>query len=331
VGSEGLYTNSTYWAQKVVKLEILGTAQYALAVDSSPTGVDFTANGTSYTTSWSGIYNDGSSVNLVMPQIHTVGEVRYYWNKWSDENTSRSRTVAITGDITLTAYYTGPYYELTVDSSPITGISFTINGTSQTTPYSEWLLGGSYTLVMPATHDEYVWSHWLQGGDTSRTKTFVLTGNTTWTGVFGFAVPPYGPTAEFTTTPETANVGESAKFDASSSQQGWNGSHKMSITEYRWDFGDGNKTTTYAPIVYHSFTDSGNYYVTLTVYSPGATPETDAVTHKVTIVTVPVGGYSVPLSTPTKANPLTVGLFISAILAPIFTAAIRRRRCRKKN
>jgi PKD repeat protein len=331
VGPEGLYTNSTYWVQKVVKLEVLGTAEYTLTVDSLPTGVNFTVNGTSYTTLWSGIYNDGSSVSLVMPEIHTISEARYYWNQWSDGNISRSRTITITGDTTLTAYYTGPYYELAVNSSPIAGISFTINGTLQTTPYSEWLLEGSYTLIMPETHSEYVWSHWLEDADPSRTKTITLTSSTTWTGVFEFAVPPYGPTAEFTVTPETAYIGKSVKFDASSSQSGWNGTHERLITEYRWDFGDGNKTTAYTPIVYHRFTSSGNYYVELTVYSPGATPETDAVTLKVTITTVPVGGYSITLNTPTEAKPLMFDILISAILAPIFITVVRGKRCRKKN
>jgi PKD repeat protein len=331
VGPEGLYTNSTYWVQKVIKLEILGAAEYTLTVDSSPTGVNFTVNGTSYTTSWSGIYNDGSSVSLVMPEIHTVGEARYYWNQWNDGNTSRSRTITMIENTTLTAYYTGPYYELTVNSSPIAGISFTINGTPQTTPYTGWLPEGSYTLIMPGTHNEYVWSHWLEDGDASRTKTITLTRSTTWTGVFEFAVPPYGPTAEFTATPQTANVGESVKFDALSSQSGWNGTHERPITEYRWDFGDGNKTTTYAPMVYHSFTVPGNYYVQLTVYALGATPETDIVTHEVTVVTVPVGGYSIPLNTPTKAKPLTSDFLIPAALASIFITVIRRKRCRKRH
>lgn len=37
---------------------------------------------------------------------------------------------------------------------------------------------------MPETHDGYIWSHWLEDGDTSRTKTITLLGTTTWTGVF---------------------------------------------------------------------------------------------------------------------------------------------------
>jgi PKD repeat protein len=331
IGPEGLYTNSSYWVQKVAKLEILGTPEYTLSVESSPTSVDFTADGESHTTSWSATYSEGSSVSLVMPEIHNVGGARYYWQQWDDGNTSRSRAVTITENITLTACYTGPYYQLTVDSSPVSGITFTIDGTPQTTSYSEWLLEGSHTLAMPETHNEYVWLKWLEGGDTSRTKTVDLTHSITLTGVFEFAVPPHGPTAEFTATPETVNVGESVEFDASSSQPGWNGTQETPITEYRWDFGDGNTATTSAPATYHSFANPGNYYVQLTVYSSGAMPEIDAATRMVTVVYIPVGGYSIPANTHTTAESLMPCFMASMILASAFITIRRRKTCQKED
>lgn len=141
-------------------------------------------------------------------------------------------------------------------------------------------------------------------------------------------VQPYGPTASFTTSPTTANICENIKFDASSSTPGWNGTHTMPITEYRWDFGDGNTTTTTTPIIYHSYATSGNHYMTLTVYAPSATPETDTITHKVTVVSIPVGGYSIPINAHTTATPLTSYFLIAAILASIFIT-IRRKKRRK--
>ena len=87
--------------------------------------------------------------------------------------------------------YTGPFHQLTATSSPITGIKFTINGAPKTTPYTEWLLEGSYTLVMPQTHDGYVWSHWLEDGDPNRIKTILLQG-TTWTAVYEPTPKPVG-------------------------------------------------------------------------------------------------------------------------------------------
>lgn len=157
--------------------------KHTLTIHSVPTGVTFTVDSMSHTTSWSETYDDGASVNLVMPETHTVGDAKYYWNQWDDGDPSRSRTVIMDADKTLTGEFTGPYYELTVTSLPITGITYTIDGVPKVTSHTEWLLGGSYTLEMPETHNGYVWSHWLEDGDTNRVKTITLPG-TTWTGVF---------------------------------------------------------------------------------------------------------------------------------------------------
>jgi len=142
-------------------------------------------------------------------------------------------------------------------------------------------------------------------------------------------IQPYGPEAEFTAIPDTALVGKSVKFDASSSLPGWNGTHEMPITEYRWDFGDGNETTTSTPIVYHSFSGPRIYYVTLTVYAPGATPKTDLTTRKVTVTAIPVGGYSLPIEGYATEKPLTPYLALVAILTAVFIT-IRHKKFRRE-
>ncbi len=78
----------------------------------------------------------------------------------------------------------GPYYELMVTSSPLIGITLAINGTPQTTPYTEWSLQDSYTLQMPENHNEYVWSYWLEDSDANRTRVVIMDTNITLTGVF---------------------------------------------------------------------------------------------------------------------------------------------------
>ena len=88
-------------------------------------------------------------------------------------------------------------HQLTVNSSP-SGVTFTINGSSQTTPYTKWLLEASYTLEMPENHDGYIWSHWLEDGDTNRIKTITLPG-TTWTGVFSVETATGSGAATFVT------------------------------------------------------------------------------------------------------------------------------------
>jgi len=157
---------------------------HQLTVNSSLI-MTFTINGAPKTTPYTEWLLEGF-YTLEMPETHTGGEAKYCWNQWSDGNTSRSRTITMITNITLTAYYAGPYYELTVTSSPITDITFTINGTLETTPYAEWLFEDLYTLDMPESHNDYVWSHWLEDGDTNRTKTFVLTGDANWAVVFRF-------------------------------------------------------------------------------------------------------------------------------------------------
>jgi len=137
---------------------------------------------------------------------------------------------------------------------------------------------------------------------------------------------PYAPRAEFIVIPETAKAGESVKFDASDSLPGFNGTQTMPITEYRWDFGDGNKMITSTQIVHHSFNTAGNYYVTLTVYAPGAIPETDSITHKVTVASVPVGGYSFPIDVNAIAKPLALSLALVTIVAIALTLIKRKTR-----
>jgi predicted secreted protein len=168
-------------------VKIAGPTKYPLSIHCSPVEVTFTIDSVPHITPWCETYEEGTTVDLVMPETYTVAQARYYWSQWSDGNTSRLRTIAINTNITLTAYYTGPYYKLSIVSLPITGIAFTVNGAAQTTPYTKWLLEGSYTLEMPETYDGYVWSHWLEDVDTNRIKMVTL--------------PAATYTAVYTTTP----------------------------------------------------------------------------------------------------------------------------------
>jgi len=142
---------------------------------------------------------------------------------------------------------------------------------------------------------------------------------------------PHGPKADFTVSPETANVGQLVTFDAMTSQPGWNGTNQMPVTKYSWDFGDGNKTDTTTPIIYHAFGSSGIYYPSLTVKASGATPETDTITKRVLIISTPVGGYSVSLASfkgHNTALPSSFYFTIVTMLAVVLTA-IRRKKRRK--
>ena len=104
---------------------------------------------------------------------------------------------------------------------------------------------------------------------------------------------PHGPKADFTGSPNPTYRLTNVQFDASTSLPGWNGTNIAPITEYFWDFGDGNTTTTFTPFVNHTYQEPGIYYVTLTVYAPDATPQTDSTTRRITVLPLVVGGYTI--------------------------------------
>jgi len=175
-------------------IKVAGPPEPTFTIHSIPTGITFMVDSLSYSTSWTGTYEEGTSVSFEMPEVHIEGDAKYYWDQWSDGNTSRLRTITITTNITLTAYFVGPYYEISINSSPITGIPFTINGIPQSTPYAAWLIESYYTVEMPKEHDGYVWSHWFEDGDTDRTKTVALP-RSTWTAVYVEPLTPVGGTS----------------------------------------------------------------------------------------------------------------------------------------
>jgi hypothetical protein len=151
-------------------------------------------------------------------------------------------------------------------------------------------------------------------------------------------IVPYGPTAIFTESTHTPKVGELVEFDATTSQPGWNGTSTTPITEYRWDFGDGNNTAITAPVIYHTYEQVGTYYVTLTVYAPGTTPDSDTSSAERKVVyAAPVGSYSVPIDTVTTATPpiacfalVAISLASATIVATIATTIHFKRVKRRK-
>lgn len=92
-----------------------------------------------------------------------------------------------------------------------------------------------------------------------------------------------------------------------------------------------NTTTITAPIITHVYTNPGVYTVTLEVYSPGATPETDTTSQLKTVLSppIPVGGVWTP------ANKLKLlvpyfGLASTALIATVVTTVFVKRREKKQ-
>jgi PKD repeat protein len=94
-------------------------------------------------------------------------------------------------------------------------------------------------------------------------------------------MPVGGPKANFTTSPAAPSYNQTLTFDASNSALGWDGTIHPSIVLYTWSFGDNNTTSTTAPVIYHAYSQEGNYTATLTVID--ASGRADSVTRTIRI------------------------------------------------
>lgn len=98
-----------------------------------------------------------------------------------------SKVITLTGDTTLTAYYTQGY-ALAVTSTPV-NTSFTIGGVTATTPYNQVLTAGTYVIVMPATVGNYRFAHW-QDGDVNLNKSVPLSSDLSLVAIYEYVQPP---------------------------------------------------------------------------------------------------------------------------------------------
>ena len=105
---------------------------------------------------------------------------------------------------------------------------------------------GTYTVELNVTDNEGLWSYTMKP----------VTVN-----------PEFGPTANFTWSPEIPVVNGTVTFNASNCKPGW--SAKLAdyspIVSYTWNFSDGTYITVTEPTITHNFTQPGNYTVTLTI------------------------------------------------------------------
>ena len=109
--------------------------------------------------------------------------------------------------------------------------------------------------------------------------------------------------ADFTWYPHIVNIGEPVTFDASSSQPGWNNTDWTSIVEYKWNFGDGNMTSTANAIVTHTYASPGLPTTTLTVYDNAGSNSSVAKTISV------ISSMHISISTDTASS--FVGLLVN--------------------
>ena len=112
--------------------------QNQLTVNSDPiSDIEFTVDDITHSTNWSDFLDEGS-YTIEMPSTWTDGSDLYNFDQWEDDSTNPTRTVTLTADQTITAYYVyvPAAHTLTVNSDPISGVNFTVDGVSHSTSWS---------------------------------------------------------------------------------------------------------------------------------------------------------------------------------------------------
>jgi len=145
-------------------------------------------------------------------------------------------------------------------------ITYEGNFTNPPSPfaYHTFEYGGTYYVSLNVTDNEGLWSYTL--------KPIIVK-------------PEFGPTANFTWIPPLVVVNQTVLFNASSTQLGWCAKTQRfsPIVNYIWNFSDGSGIVNVTePIVYHVFTQPGNYSVQLTVVD--ADNRLDSVTYTVQVL-----------------------------------------------
>lgn len=183
-----------------------------LQVNSTPiVGISFNLNGTTQTTPYSASLSQ-DNWTVVMPATFNSGGLIYSFSHWEDGSTSTTRTINLTSETSITATYEPPpMHILSVDSVPIAGVLFTLDGTSHATNYSTTLFEGTHTVVMPSFVSvggiNYRFAAW-EDGPTGITRAINLNADTSITAIYEVSPTPPPGTILFSLGFENGNFNE---------------------------------------------------------------------------------------------------------------------------
>ena len=160
-------------------------ATWTLNVSSTPvTGVPITVDGTGYTTNTPAITLPEGNHTIIAPATFTSGATLYAFTQWEDASTNTTRVVFLNANKSLVATYVLVNHNLTVNTSPVTGVPITIDGASYTSPATASLPQGTHSVTAPSQvtsgTDLYAFTGWSTGA-TSLTINVSLTADMTVT------------------------------------------------------------------------------------------------------------------------------------------------------
>lgn len=189
--------NCVQLGDPTAKLDVVG---YTLTVNSYPlSDVEFQLDGVNSFTPSTRKLPAETAYTITMPsRVTTADNLVYDFVKWEDGSTDPTRTVTLTGNMEVTAFYEQvSMYALSVDSEPFTGVSFDADDLSgYITPCILKKLEGTHTIVFPAeveyNGEIFTFKQW-EDGSTDPTRTINLTEPTE---IIGYYVKPHNLTLE---------------------------------------------------------------------------------------------------------------------------------------
>ena len=140
-GSLEIYANSIWWEDfaRIEEEKTIVPITYTVSVQSNDNDYGYVSG--------TGIYDQGTQVIITASP-----KSGFYFSQWSDGNTDNPRTIILTQDTTIIAYFSPYRYTLFVSSSDETkGIVNNVNG-----EYDY----GTKVYVEAIAKDGYIFSHW---------------------------------------------------------------------------------------------------------------------------------------------------------------------------
>lgn len=207
---------------------VTATANYAIKTYT----VSLSVNNTNYgTVSGGGTYDCGSSA-----PISATPKTGYHFVNWSDGNTSSSRSISVTSNVSLTANFAANTYTVSLSTDG--------HGTVSGAGTYEY---GSNVPISATPYSGYHFDHWSDGS-TSQSRTITITGNVNLTAYFAQDVTYYTITVSKS---GCGSVGGGGTFAAGTSVNIWaspcsgyyfDSWSDGSTTSDRWVTANSNKT-----------------------------------------------------------------------------------------
>ncbi|MEM3579566.1 MAG: PKD domain-containing protein, partial [Candidatus Bathyarchaeia archaeon] len=277
--------------------------QYYLTVRIDPPGIT--------TIPGEGWYNPSQSVQLTAPTV--AGYIFQFWDVDGIPKAGNPITVVMDAPHTATAHYTAQVitYKLKIET--------TAGGTTNPAPGTYNYAAGTQVQVTAVPSSGYIFDHWeLNGTNVGTATTYTVTMNNNYNlkAFFKAATPPL--TVSISPMSASIVVGQQVTF--TSSVSGGTPSYT-----YQWLVnnnpvpGATSNSFTFTP------TTPGTYYIVLKVTdAAGTIAQSDPA--RITVSSVPVGGYSIAFSESNVPKPTYVYVLLLGLFAAVLSVAKRKRK-----